>query len=88
MEKQVEGTFSQGQFVIYPVESDLTLDEWIRNEGFDVSLLLANTERMTQRTEVEFFSDRAEIHPPHLEIDSETTRHIRLLILNYYLQKE
>lgn len=81
------GNLGPGQFVINPVESNLTLDEWIRNEGFDVSLLLADTGSNTGRTEVEFFPDRAEVHPPHLEIDSETTRYIRLMILEYYLKK-
>lgn len=87
MRSAARGTLSSGQFIIHPVESDLTLDEWIKNEGFEVSLLLAGEGQHGGSTEVEFFPDRAEIHPPHLEIDSETTRYIRLLILNYYLRK-
>lgn len=82
----VRGTLSPGQFVIHPVESNLTLDEWIVREGFDVSLMLAD-KGDTAKTEVEFFPDRAEVHPPHLEMDTETTRYIRLMILEYYLKK-
>lgn len=87
MNKAMDVTTSPGQFIVHPVKSDLTLDEWIKEDGFDVSLLLANGRDGVERTEVEFFPDRAEIHPPHLEVDSETTRYIRLLILNYYLRK-
>ncbi|OAQ52197.1 hypothetical protein HTG_11290 [Natrinema mahii] len=75
---------SGAQFIIHPVDSNLTLDEWIRREEFDVSLLLAS--KGQAKTEVEFFPDHAEIHPPYLEIDEEVIRYIRLMIINYYLK--
>lgn len=81
----IRGTISDGQFIIDPVEGNLTLDEWIEQEGFEISVLLASEGK--SKTEVEFFPDHAEVHPPYLEIDSETRRYIRLMILNYYLRE-
>lgn len=76
------GTFSNGQFVIQPVETDLTLDEWIQEEQFNVSLLLATQD---QQTQVEFFPDKAVVQPPYNEVDAETVKYIRATLLNYYL---
>lgn len=77
-----DGTFSKGRFIIQPVKNDLTLDEWIEREQFDVSLLLATEDKETQ---VEFFHDKAIVQPPYNEIDGETVRYIRATLLNYYL---
>lgn len=82
------GIASDAQIVIHPIESELTLDEWINREGFDVSLLLAGSNDGVTRTEVEFFPDHVEVHPPYYEVDSEVIRYIRLLVMNYYLEKK
>lgn len=80
-----DGTFSDGQFIIRPIEGELTMDEWIEEEGFQVTLLLAGDE--PGQTEVEFFPDHAEIHPPYSEMDSEVIRYAELMIQHYYLRK-
>lgn len=80
---QVKGSFSGGRFVITPVNTDLTIDDWVEQEQFDISLLLAT--ESDDRTEVEFFSDRAIVKSNQREIDAQTVRYMRELLLNYYL---
>jgi len=80
---QMRGSFSGGRFVISPVESDLTIDDWIKEEHFDVSLLLASED--DKGTEVEFFSNRAVVKSNRREIDAQTVTYMRELLLNYYL---
>lgn len=80
---QIRGNFSGGRFVITPVNTDLTIDEWVEEEQFDISLLLATEGK--DRTEVEFFSDRAVVKSNQREIDAKTVRYMRELLLNYYL---
>lgn len=82
-EDQIRGSFSGGRFVISPVNTNLTLDEWVEEEQFDVSLLLAGED--DNRTEVEFFSDRAVVKSNQREIDGQTVNYMRELLLNYYL---
>lgn len=80
---QMRGSFSGGRFVISPVNSDLTIDEWIEQEQFDISLLLASED--DQDTEVEFFANRAVVKSKQREIDAQTVKYVRELLLNYYL---
>lgn len=80
---QMRGSFSGGRFVISPVKSDLTIDDWIKEEQFDISLLLATED--DKGTEVEFFSDRAVVKSNRREIDAQTVTYMRELLLNYYL---
>lgn len=80
---QMRGDFSGGRFVISPVESDLTIDDWIKKERFDISLLLTTEDN--EGTEVEFFSDRAVVKSNRREIDAQTVNYMRELLLNYYL---
>lgn len=75
-------SITNGRFVVYPLENDLTLDDWIQKEQFDVSLLLQSQD---QKRSVRFFSDRAEIQSPHTKIDDDTVEYIRATLLNYYL---
>ncbi|EJN61575.1 hypothetical protein HSB1_06160 [Halogranum salarium B-1] len=75
-------TVTNGRFVVYPLENDLTLDEWIQKEQFDVSLLLESDD---QKRSVKFHGDRAEITSPNTKIDNETVEYIRATLLNYYL---
>lgn len=82
IEDEMRGTFSSGRFVVAPVHTNLTLDEWIQKEKFDVSLLLASED---DRTEVEFFGDRAIVKSNGREIDAKTVKYVRELLLNYYL---
>lgn len=82
-ESQIRGNFSSGRFVITPVNTDLTIDEWVEEEQFDISLLLATEGQ--DRTEVEFFSDRAIVKSNQREIDAKTVKYMKELLLNYYL---
>ncbi len=75
-------SITNGRFVLYPLKNDLTLDDWIQKEQFDVSLLLQS---QNKNRSVRFFSDRAEIQSPHTQIDEETVEYIRATLLNYYL---
>lgn len=86
LDAELGGSISPGQFVIRPVDGELTLDEWVDEEGFEVSMLLAG--KGDQRTQVEFFPDRAEVRPPYLHLDSEVRRYLNILILEYYLKKQ
>lgn len=80
---QIRGSFSGGRFIISPVNTDLTIDEWVKEEQFDISLLLATKD--DNRTEVEFFPDRAIVKSNQREIDAQTVKYMRELLLNYYL---
>ena len=73
---------TDGRFVVSPIDNDLTLDDWIKKEQFDVSLLLESEDG---RQSVEFHSDKAIISSPHTEVDDETVEYIRATLLNYYL---
>ena len=74
-------SITDGRFIV-SVDNDLTLDEWIKKEQFDVSLLL---ESEGGRSAVEFHSDKAIISSPHTDIDDKTVEYIRATLLNYYL---
>jgi len=74
---------SGGRFVISPVNTNLTIDEWVENEQFDISLLLSP--EVESEPDIEFFSDRAVIKSMHREIDAQTVKYVRELLLNYYL---
>lgn len=85
LDDTIGGTESKGQFVISPITGGLKVDEWIREEGLDVTTRLSGKD--SQKTQVEFFNDRAEVNPPYLQIDSEVERYIRIVLLDYYLKK-
>lgn len=82
-EDQIQGSFSGGRFVISPVKNGLSIDDWVEEEKFDISLLLATED--SNRTEVEFFSDHAVVNSNQREIDAKTVNYMRELLLNYYL---
>lgn len=73
---------TKARFVVSSLDNDLTLDEWIQKEQFDVSLLLESDDG---KRSVEFFGDRAVVTSPHERIDDETVEYIRATLLNYYL---
>ncbi|QCS41107.1 hypothetical protein [Natrinema versiforme] len=73
---------TDGRFIVSPIENDLTLDEWIKKEQFDVSLLLESEDG---RSAVEFHRDKAIISSPHTDVDDATVEYIRATLLNYYL---
>lgn len=58
--------YSKGTFVITPIKGELTLDQWIKKENFDVSMLLKSKEQIL----VDFYADKAKLTTPHLGIDS------------------
>ena len=74
---------SNSRFVVSPIDNDLTLDDWIQKQQFDVSLLLQSSEN--ERRSVRFYGDRAEITSPHENVDDATVEYIRATLLNYYL---
>lgn len=74
---------SNSRFVVSPIDNDLTLDDWIQKQQFDVSLLLQSPEN--ERRSVRFYGDRAEITSPHENVDDVTVEYIRATLLNYYL---
>lgn len=74
---------SNSRFVVSPIDNDLTLDDWIHKQQFDVSLLLQSPEN--ERRSVRFYGDRAEITSPHENVDDATVEYIRATLLNYYL---
>ena len=87
IQKGVESIFevdsvTNGKFIVSPLDGDLTMDDWVHDEQFDVSLLLKSDD--SQRS-VKFHGDRAEIISPTTEIDNETVDYIRATLLNYYL---
>jgi hypothetical protein len=82
LSEQLPGSVSSGRFVISPLENDLTLDQWIEEQRFDVSVLLKSEDKSTS---VEFFGDHALIESPYFEVDSETVDYIKATLLNYYL---
>lgn len=73
---------TDGRFIVSPIDNDLTLDEWIKEEQFDVSLLLESEDG---RSSVEFHHDKAVISSPHTDVDDATVEYIRATLLNYYL---
>jgi hypothetical protein len=73
---------TDGRFVVSPINNNLTLDDWIKKDQFDVSLLLESEDG---RSSVEFYSDRAVISSPHTDVDDMTVEYIRATLLNYYL---
>ncbi|WP_396610800.1 hypothetical protein ACH9L7_11255 [Haloferax sp. S1W] len=79
------GNASPARIILNPVENDLTLDEWIHKEGFDMSVRLAGQKGNTKKTEVEFFQNHVTVHPPYYEMDSEVTRYVKMLVMHYYL---
>lgn len=80
---QMRGSFSGGRFVICPVYSGLTIDEWIKEEQFDISLLLTSED--DGGATVEFFPDKAVVTSDQREIDAQTVKYVKELLLNYYL---
>lgn len=69
-------------FVIKPVESKLTLDQWIQKEQFDISLLLRSD---SGDRSVEFLGDRAVISSPSDQVDRKTAEYVKEAVRNYYL---
>lgn len=75
-------SITDGRFVVSPIDNDLTLDDWIKQDKFDVSLLLNSEDG---RSSVEFYSDKAVISSPHTDVDDKTVEYIRATLLSYYL---
>jgi len=73
--------FSKGMFVIAPIKGDFTIDHWIKEKRFEVSLLLKAQEKIF----VNLYPDRAEIIFPTLQIDDKVYEYLKGTLLNYYL---
>lgn len=80
---EISGTaIEDGKIILKPIGDGLTLDKWIQEQQFDVSLLLTSE---GESTSVEFHEDKAVIRTPYLNIDSEAREYLRATLLNYYL---
>ncbi len=73
--------FSKGLFTIAPIKGDLTMDDWIKEKHFDVSLLLKARENVM----VNLYPKKAQIVFPTLQIDEKVSEYLKATILNYYL---
>ena len=73
---------TESQFTVRSLENELTLDDWIEEQRFDVSLLLQSE---NEDRSVRFYEDRAIVRAPYADIDDKTAEYIRLTLLNYYL---
>jgi len=73
--------FSKGMFVITPIKGDFTMDHWIKEKQFDVSLLLKAREKVL----VNLYPKKAEVIFPTMQIDNKVSEYLRATILNYYL---
>ena len=83
IKKQVSHqSVTDGQLIVSSLEDDLTLDNWVNTEQFDVSLLLHSEDG---RRSVEFHKDRAIIKSPYSMVDQQTVEYIRAVLINYYI---
>jgi len=73
--------FSKGLFAIAPIKADFTMNHWIKEKQFDVSLLLKARENIL----VNLYPKKAEIVFPTLQIDEKVSEYLEATILNYYL---
>jgi len=73
--------FSKGLFTLAPIKADLTMDHWIKEKQFDVSLLLKARDNIL----VNLYPKKAEIVFPTLQIDEKVSEYLEATILNYYL---
>jgi hypothetical protein len=73
--------FSRGMFTISPIKGDFTVDHWIKEKKFDVSLLLKAQEKIL----VNLYPKKAEIVFPTLQIDDKVSEYLKGTLLNYYL---
>jgi hypothetical protein len=73
--------FSKGVFTVAPIKADLTMDNWIKDKQFEVSLVL----KAKQNISINLYSKKAEIIFPNLQIDENVYEYLKATILNYYL---
>jgi len=73
--------FSKGLFTIAPIKADFTMNHWIKEKQFDVSLLLKARENII----VNLYPKKAEIVFPTLQMDEKVSEYLKATILNYYL---
>ena len=73
--------FGKGLFTIAPIKADLTMDNWIKEKQFEVSLNLKSKENIA----VNLYPTKAEIVFPSLQIDENVYDYLKATILNYYL---
>lgn len=73
--------FSKGLFTIAPIKADFTMNHWIKEKQFDISLLLKARENIL----VNLYPNKAEIVFPTLQIDEKVSEYLEATILNYYL---
>jgi hypothetical protein len=73
--------FSKGMFTIAPMKGDFTMDHWIKEKQFEVSLLLKAQEKVL----LNLYPKRAEIIFPTLQIDEKVLEYLKATLLSYYL---
>jgi len=85
LDAEFQGDSGPAKIVLHPLESDLSLDEWVERENLKPTLRLTGEDSEATRTQVEFFDDHIALYPPYYEVDSEMIRYVRLLVKHYYL---
>ena len=73
--------FTKGLFTIAPIKADFTMDNWIKDKQFEISLNLKAKENIA----VNLYPKKAEIIFPTLQIDENVYEYLKETILNYYL---
>lgn len=74
--------YTNSRLTVGSLKNDLTLDDWIEERHFEVSLLLKADQ---EERSVEFYGDKAIITSPYEQVDDKTADYIRATLLNYYL---
>lgn len=74
--------FTNSRLSVGSLKSDPSLDEWIKEQRFEVSLLLKADQ---EERSVKFHGDKAVLTSPYAQVDKKTADSIRATLLNYYL---
>jgi len=85
LESETKGSIGPPKIVIQSLESNLTLEQWISEGEFDVSVHLKTDDDEMKKTQLEFLTDRVRIYPPYYDIDGEVIRYMKIIVMNYYL---
>ncbi len=74
--------FTNSQLTVGSLKSEPSLDDWIKEQRFEVSLLLKAEQ---EERSVKFYGDKAVLTSPYAQVDDKTADYIRATLLNYYL---
>jgi hypothetical protein len=74
--------FTNSRLSVGSLKSDPSLDDWIQEQQFEVSLLLKADQ---EERSVKFHGGKAVLTSPYAQVDKKTADSIRATLLNYYL---